>query len=88
MEPAQRERGHAVAVAGRRHASAAKAQAASDIGGGDSDRRVKRPELAPCEVEDDSGADGGNGRLPRLVPPAFVGRPLVRLLCGRGRCCV
>jgi hypothetical protein len=32
MEPAQRERGYAVAVAGRRHA--AKAQAASDVGSG------------------------------------------------------
>jgi hypothetical protein len=31
----------------------------------------QRPELAPCEkVEDDSGADNGNGRPARLVPPA------------------
>jgi hypothetical protein len=60
LEPAQRERGHAVAVAGRRHASAAKAQAASDIGGGDSDRRVKRPELALIDLKHES---------PRLSKP-------------------
>jgi hypothetical protein len=40
----------------------------ADIGDGDSDRRLKRPELAPCEVEDDSGADDENGRPDRLVP--------------------